>query len=82
MNITPTRLIENARVKQWKYALECADVGGGLMPGSQLKVAEVGKAPGQMFVVARLPGTDPPRFLKISGAEFAGCFRVSVVGEY
>ena len=82
MYITPTRLIENARVRQWKYALECADLGGGLMPGAQLRITEVGKAPGQMFVVAQLPGTDPPRCLKISGEEFARCFRPSVVGEY
>lgn len=78
MHITPTRLIENARVRQWKYARECADVGGGLMPGAQLLVTEVGKVPGQMFVVAQLPGTDPPRALKISGEEFAGSFRASV----
>jgi hypothetical protein len=79
MHITPTRLIENARVRHWKYRAECASVGGGLMPGAQLRVAEVGQAPGHMFVVAQLPGSDPPRFLKISGAELGPCFRVSTL---
>ena len=78
-HVTPTRLIENARVRHWKYARECADVGGGLMPGALLRVSEVSKVPGEMYVVAELPGSDPPRSLKISGEEFAGCFRESAV---
>jgi hypothetical protein len=74
-SITPTRVIENARVRHWKFAAECSDVRGGLMPGAALKVVALDKTPGRMWVKVELPGHDPVAHLKIAGEEYGGCFR-------
>lgn len=77
-NIAPTRLIQQLRVANWKYASECGDVYGGLMDGTRLKVIEVSKIPGDMWVKVELPGRHPVAYLKIAGEEFAHNFiRVS-----
>jgi hypothetical protein len=62
-------------VAHWKYAKECADIGGGIFPGTRMRVAEVPKKPGAMRVRAELPGRTPPQCLKIAGAEIAHNFR-------
>ncbi len=64
-------LLTNARVRSWKYASECADVLGGLMPGSSLTVEEVCKTPGSVWFKLGMAGRFPPAFLKLSGEEFA-----------
>ena len=75
MTVATTRLIRNDRVRHWKYAKECADVGGGLMPEMHLKVDETSTRPGEIWVRLELP-SDPPRYLKVSGEEFGLCFRM------
>lgn len=66
--ITPIRTIVPATIKNWPHASECADIGGGLMPRvAELKIVEIGKTPGNMWVRAELPGRSPPAFLKIAG---------------
>jgi len=64
-------------VRHWRYASECADIGGGLMIGTQLKVLEVSKLAGQMWIVVAIPGGDPPKRLKISGEEYAHNFKLA-----
>lgn len=74
-SITALRFINPAMVSHWKYAKECASVGGGLMQGTALQIAEVSKVPGAMWVRAEIPGRTPAAFLKISGEEYAHNFR-------
>jgi hypothetical protein len=73
--ITPTRTINSVMIQHWKYAKECANIYGGLMPGSELAVAGVSTTPGAMWVAAQIPGRDPAGFLKIAGEEFAHNFK-------
>jgi hypothetical protein len=73
--ITPTRQINRTMVSHWRFAKECDDIGGGMMPGAELKVVEVGKAAGNMWVKAELSGRYPSAFIKIAGEEFAWNFR-------
>lgn len=75
-SITPTRFINPTMVTHWKYAAECASIGGGLMPGADLKISEICKIPGAMWVRAQIPGRIPAAFLKIAGEEYANNFRV------
>lgn len=74
-SIAATRVLNNIQVQNWKYKNECANIGGGIMPGTQLKIIEVNKIPGNMWVKVLLPHSDPPKTLKISGEEFANNFR-------
>src|SRR3982751_1311679 len=67
--ITPTRFIKPG--KHWHYARECAGLSGGLMPGAELKVVDVSKVSGSLWVKAELPGRDPVAYLKIDGEEYA-----------
>ncbi len=58
-------LIQNS----FKYARECVDIGGGIMPGTRLTIMEVN--PGERWVIAYFdpPDYDPMlrRCLKIDG---------------
>ena len=69
--IAPKRIIQQIRVDHWKFATECGDILGGIMDGTPMKVVEVSKTPGNMWVKAELPGRNPVAYLKISGEEFA-----------
>jgi hypothetical protein len=60
-----------ARVASFKHAKECDDVGGGLMPGTELEVVEVRPAPGEQWARLRIPGSDPAKHLKLTGGEMA-----------
>jgi hypothetical protein len=73
--ITPIRLLNRIAISHWKYAGECGDVGGGLLPGAELKIIEISKRPGAMWIRAELPGRFPSAALKISGEEYALNFR-------
>ena len=75
--IAPTRVLNNNQVRHWKFANECADIGGGIMQGTVLKIIDINKVPGNMWVKVELPHSSPPRFLKISGEEFAHNFRIA-----
>ena len=61
-----------ARVPNLKFGKECDDVGGGLMPGTELEVVEVRPGPTEQWVRLRIPGSDPAKHLKLSGGEVAG----------
>ncbi|MCW3092354.1 MAG: hypothetical protein JWP81_3423 [Ferruginibacter sp.] len=74
--ITPIRELNNTQVQYWKYGQECAYIGGGLMPGTQLIVEEVNKTPGMMWIRAAIPHSDPTKYLKISGEEYALNFKL------
>jgi hypothetical protein len=73
--ITLIRALNRIMVSHWRFAKDCADIGGGLMPGAELTVVEVNKAPGQLWLRAELPGRDPPACLKIAGEEYAPNFK-------
>jgi hypothetical protein len=73
-SITPRRYVNPVMVSHWKYAKECASIGGGLMPGADLKIVAISKTPGQMWVQVELPGRHPPATLKIAGEEYANNF--------
>ena len=60
-----------ARVKALQYAKECDDVGGGLMPGTELEVVEVRNVGSDQWAKLRIPGSDPARHLKLSGGELS-----------
>lgn len=74
--ITPTRIINPTMVNYWHFSAECSDIGGGMMPGTELQVVEVNKVPGQMWVRVMLPGRTPPGYLKITGGEYSNNFRL------
>lgn len=74
-SIPPRRIINPTMVRHWKYAKECSEVGGGIMPGRNLKVVLTSNTPGQVWVKVELPGRDPVGYLKISGEEYAHNFR-------
>jgi hypothetical protein len=76
MRVTPTRPLNEERVKHWKYAKECDRIYGQIIPGAEFVVREVGTVPGQMYVVLAMPGTDPERRLKVAGQEYAACFQL------
>jgi hypothetical protein len=64
------RLLNDAIIKHWRYAGECASLGGGLMPGSSLSVLEVGKADNvRWWIKLEIPGRFPSASLKVSGEE-------------
>jgi hypothetical protein len=73
--ITPTRHINPTMVAHWKYAKECAGVGGGLLPGAELRIVDLSKIPGAMWVRVELPGRIPPATIKIAGEEYGQNFR-------
>lgn len=75
--IKPLRHINPAMVSHWKYAKECASIGGGLIPGAELKIVEVSKIPGAIWVRVEIPGRTPTAYLKISGGEYAHNFCAS-----
>lgn len=74
--ITTTRELNHTMVQYWKYGKECAYIGGGLMPGTQLVIKEVNKEPGNTWIRAAIPHSDPTRYLKISGEEYAHNFKL------
>lgn len=74
--ITPIRQINRTMVSYWRFAKECDDVGGGMMPGAELKIVEVCKTAGNMWVKVELSARHPSAFLKIAGEEFARNFRL------
>jgi hypothetical protein len=74
--ITPIRHINPTMVSHWKYSAECASIGGGLLPGAELRIAEISKIPGSMWVRAEMPGRTPVASLKIAGEEYALNFRL------
>ena len=76
MAVTPTRMIHNTRITDWKFVTECDDLGTGLMPGDRLEVVEVNKVPGNLWVRVAVPGSEPPVRLKVSNEDYAFNFRV------
>lgn len=74
--ITPVRLINPTMISHWRYAKDCAAVGGGLLPGAELKIVELSKIPGAMWLRVEIPGRHPVATLKIAGEEFALNFRL------
>jgi hypothetical protein len=70
MSAKNKRLLTDGVVKHWRYASECASLGGGLMPGSSLSVVEVGKTANVHWrVKLDIPGRSPSASLKVSGEE-------------
>ena len=74
-SITPTRHINPTMVAHWKYAKECANIGGGLLPGAQLKIVRVSTVPGSMWVCVEIPGRTPIATIKIAGEEYGNNFK-------
>jgi hypothetical protein len=74
--IANTRPLIDARVQHWKYKNECALLGGEFVVNTKWQVVEVNKIPGSMWVKVEVPNSYG-RTLKISGEEFAHCFKMS-----
>jgi hypothetical protein len=75
--IVATRTINPTMITFWKYAKECASISGGMTPGTKLKIVEISKIPGQMWVKVEIPGRSPIAYLKISGEEYSHNFQNS-----
>jgi hypothetical protein len=58
-------------IQYWKYKRESDSFNGSFMEGSAFKIIAVNKVPGRMWIRILVPGSDPPRYLKISGEEFS-----------
>jgi len=75
--ITPKNLITNQVIRNWKYAGECADVGGGIIPRQALlRIIEKSPVTNNTapWVKIALPGVTPIKTLKLSGEEYASAF--------
>ncbi len=66
--------IRPAQVKYFKFARECDDIGGGLMPGTAFEVVEVRPLASEQWVRLKAPGSDPAKHLKLAGGELSGLF--------
>lgn len=65
-NLNPTM------VSNWKFAKECAGIGGGIMAGTVFMVADFNTR--ELWVSLEIPGRSPPAFLKVAGVEISGNF--------
>ena len=72
--IYSTRTLSDNNVQHWKYKSKSDRFNGSFAPGSAFKVVAVNKVPGMMWVKVLIPGSDPQRFIMISGEEFAANF--------
>lgn len=72
--ITPKFDLKSAAIQHWKYASECADIGGGLI-GCTARLVVVEKSPlesrSEIWIKVAIEGMSPPRILKLSGEEYA-----------
>ena len=74
--LTPTRFIGPTMVAQWVFARECSDIGGGMMPGAELRIVEKCDTPGKTWVRLQILSRSPDAFLKIAGENLANNFDV------
>jgi len=72
--VKPRFVINPVKARNWKFARDSADIGGGLMPQAELVVAETSTRMGDLWVKLSLPGRDPPAYLKLAGDELGGNF--------
>jgi hypothetical protein len=73
--ITPRVPINDVRARNWKHHSECDPIHGTLIPGARLRIVEVSKRPGAMWVRVQIPGRSPAAFLKLAGDEYASAFQ-------
>src|SRR5688572_12194932 len=66
--------IRPAQVKYFKFAKECDDIGGGVTAHAEFEVVEVRPLPSEQWARLKIPGSDPPRHLKLAGGEMANLF--------
>lgn len=62
--------LTNSIIKHWMYSAECADVFGGISPGSEFKVIETQSVRHPFWIILAIPGRDPVASLKLSAQEF------------
>lgn len=74
--LRPRMPIHPTKVAHWKHAKECASIGAGLTEAARLTVVEIGTTPADPWVRVQIPGSTPPRCLKISGDELQANFRL------
>lgn len=60
------------RVRHWKFARECDPILGGFAANASFSVEDVNVS--QQWLRLQMPGITPPRFLKLTGGEFANLF--------
>ena len=75
-SIYSTRHLSDSNIQNWKHKNKSDRFSGSFAPGSAFKVVAVNKVPGLMWVKVLIPGSDPERFLMISGEEFAANFSI------
>ena len=67
--------ISDDTIRQWKYAKDCAQLGGGkLIHGARLTIAGFSKRDGATWVRARIEARHPDAFLKIAGEQYGVAF--------
>lgn len=76
MTISPTTVLTNFGVKSWRYGRECCDIAIPVAAGTPLKIKEVSRLPGDIWIKAALPESYPPRCLKISRDEYERWFKI------
>ena len=76
--ITNKRHIHGTSVRGWKYGAECANTFGTLMPRMIFEVVEVSTNPLDRWLRIKIPNSDPPAHLKVTGGEAANLFEVVV----
>lgn len=74
--IQPRLNINPVKVANWKYASECASVGAGLTGAAELKIVEINSTMFAPWIRVEIPGSDPARYLKIAGDEYAANFKL------
>jgi len=73
-NIRNLHLLTDLKTSHWKYSHECDKIGGSFAAGSVFRIVQVGRNPTDLWVKVLIPGSDPARYLKISGGDYANNF--------
>jgi len=75
-SIYSTRTLSDNNVQHWKYKHKSDRFGGSFPPGTAYKVIAVNKVPDILWVKVLIPGSNPQRFLMVSGEEFTANFSI------
>lgn len=70
--VKPRYMLTPERARQWQHAVTNASIGGGIMPGTAMRVDHVGITPPTVRI--ELPGRSPPAFITLTGEEVANLF--------
>ena len=69
------RFISNIMIRNWQFSHECEHNGGSFIGDTSFIISDIHRTPGNVWVKVIIPGSDPRRYLKISGEEYAHNFK-------